>query len=70
MMDECEYGTECSEFFEGKLKGTVSIYRQNYCNSNFSKCARYLVRKSKGRGKVPESLFPHESERANDLTSG
>ncbi|MFX0069495.1 MAG: hypothetical protein ACFFAO_00175 [Candidatus Hermodarchaeota archaeon] len=68
-MVECELIEECP-FFTDKLKNmpaTTNLFKEKYCKTDSSKCARYIVIHSLGKSEVPSDLFPNQLERANGL---
>ena len=44
--------------------GLGAIYRQNYCETNKTKCARYLVAATLGAQYVPVDLYPNMNQHA------
>ena len=70
-MADCELLKECL-FFVGKMSieaGVGAIYKKNYCQTDNSKCARYIVAKKLGKDKVPASLYPNMYEKAKEIVS-
>lgn len=48
--------------------GTMAKMRQDeYCKSDYSKCARYMVYEALGRENVPRDLLPFQVQRAKEL---
>ena len=65
----CEYLAGCL-FYQEKMpmdKGLGSVYRKNYCETDHSKCARYLVVQAIGREHVPTDLYPNMYQRAEQI---
>jgi len=64
---ECERLEKCP-FFQEKMPNmpaTAEIMKKNYCKTDPSKCARYIV--FKALGQVPIDLWPYEIERAKEI---
>lgn len=64
-MSECECMSECL-FFNDKMSNmplTSKVLKQLYCKGNSSKCARYIIFRALGKGKVPDDLFPNQITR-------
>lgn len=59
-MDTCELSDSCSFFNEELLDRTQTkeILRLEYCNSDFTKCARHQMALSRGIDNVPHDLLP------------
>ena len=54
-------------FFNDKMADMpdmANLYKQRYCRTDNSKCARFMVFSALGRENVPSDLFPNDSERA------
>lgn len=71
-MADCECLPRCP-FFNDKMHGLETIkemLKKNYCKSDFSQCARYLVFKAKGRENVPIDLYPNQQDRAKAILRG
>jgi hypothetical protein len=68
-MADCELLESCI-FFNDRMKnmpGTANILKTQYCRSDNSSCARYLVFRTLGRSKVPADLFPQQKEKADRI---
>jgi len=68
-MADCELLKGCL-FFNDKMSiesGMGAIYKKNYCQSDNSKCARYMVAQQLGREKVPTNLYPNMIDRAKKI---
>jgi len=66
---DCELLKGCL-FFNDKMSiegGLGAMYKKNYCQSDNSKCARYMVAKAVGREKVPTNLYPNMVDRAKEI---
>ena len=65
-MPECELLKDCA-FFNDKLDnmpGPTHLFKQLYCLSDNSICARLMVAKALGRPAIPPDLFPNHEARA------
>ena len=68
-MSDCPVLNTCP-FFADKLKNmpkTADLLKDRYCKSRHTVCARWVVREAAGPEKVPEDMFPHQADRANEL---
>lgn len=68
-MSDCELLAGCL-FFNDKMPmetGLGSLFKRNYCQGDYSKCARYKVAKTLGREKVPTTLYPNMFDQAERL---
>ena len=68
-MEECPSIRTCP-FFNDKLAGrpaTANMLKKSYCQSDFLKCARYMVCKRLGSAAVPADLFPNMGDRAQTI---
>jgi hypothetical protein len=70
-MSECEFLTKCSFFSDQMAKKSIysDTIKQNYCKTNPSSCARYLVGIKLGIDKVPSDLWPNNMETAKRLVA-
>lgn len=71
-MADCEIIHVCA-FFNDRMAGmsaVAEIYKQNYCRSDSSQCARLAVRKALGGDRVPASLYPNQMDEARALIAG
>ena len=70
-MAECELVANCPFFLDNmeKKHGLTEMYKQRYCRTDNSNCARYLVFKSLGRERVPQSLYPNQMAAAQGIIS-
>jgi len=68
-MAECTCLAKCI-FFNDRMSGkpaTAELMKKQYCLSDNSACARYMVFKAKGSTAVPSDLFPSQIDRAKEL---
>ena len=68
-MTDCEFIAKCL-FFNDQMKnmsGMSQIYKDKYCKTDNSKCARYIVCKALDREKVPATLFPNMVDKARKI---
>ena len=66
---KCEKLAGCP-FYQEKMpmeSGLGAMYRKNYCETDRSKCARYLVATSLGPQCVPTDLYPNMNKRAEQI---
>ncbi len=66
---ECPKLEKCP-FFNETLKNmpsTANILKKQYCKSDYTKCARYMVSEALGKEKVPLDLYPNDKERAKKI---
>ena len=70
-MAECELVANCPIFLDKmeKKPGLTEMYKQRCCRTDNSNCARYLVSKSLGRERVPQSLYPNQMAAAHEIIS-
>lgn len=68
-MADCEFLESCP-FFKGTLlnmPAMASYFKSEYCQRNFTACARYMVRQALGKEQIPPDLYPDETNRAERL---
>ena len=68
-MVDCELLEKCV-FFNDKMANmpaTADMFKNKYCKSDNSACARYMVFKALGREKVPPNLFPNMKDKAQEV---
>jgi hypothetical protein len=53
----CPLAWSCSLFQRFSLKSSLEIWRQNYCEGPFERCARYQA--SLARRPIPDLLLPN-----------
>jgi hypothetical protein len=46
---------------------TAERLKKKYCLGDYSACARYMIFKKLGREHVPENLYPHQVEKAEEI---
>jgi len=70
-MSDCEYLKNCSsDFFNRTLiaaPGIAKLYKNRYCFTDKTLCARYIVCKKLGIENVPDTLFPNQPENAQKI---
>jgi hypothetical protein len=61
----CDFCDTCFYFNEivPDKTQTKELLRYEYCNSDFSKCARYQMAVSRGMDNVPHGLLPNSCKR-------
>jgi hypothetical protein len=70
-MANCECLAGCI-FFNDKMAkkpATADIMKKRYCQGDSSNCARYIIRQTLGKEKVPADLFPGDVAKANSIIS-
>lgn len=68
-MSECECLNGCP-FFSETMKGMplkTKELKNKYCLGDNKNCARYMVFKVLGKGKVPPDLFPTQIKEAENI---
>jgi hypothetical protein len=68
-MAQCELTEKCI-FFNDKMANMpamADIYKQRYCGTDSSLCARYRVFEVLGRENVPADLYPNDAEGATRI---
>ena len=68
-MKTCELTEKCIFFNDqmANMPSTATVYKKIYCESDFARCARYMIVQAMGRDKVPADLFPNQAERAEQI---
>ena len=71
-MADCEFLNDCSLFNDKMadcelLQGMCSMYKKQYCQSDNSKCARYMVAKKLGKEQIPKDLYPQMIDKAKEI---
>jgi len=68
-METCEYWSSCALFneFQEKRLLTLDEIKEEYCAGNYSRCARYMIHRTHGPRKVPNSLLPKDIHMANKI---
>jgi len=64
----CKYKEICS--IKADQKGFADIIKsilENYCMSNYTRCARFKVFRAKGNSEEAQKILPKEIEKANEL---
>lgn len=66
---KCEKIANCP-FYQQKMpidSGLGAIYRRNYCETDKTKCARFMVASTLGPSYVPIDLYPNMADRAKQI---
>jgi len=65
-MDMCEYRSACAFYTELKERRplTLESIKEEYCDGNYSGCARFMVYKTHGPYNVSKYLFPEDIHEA------
>lgn len=67
-MADCKYLDKCPIYKHFKTKVASTIYRMQYCEGDFSKCQRYIMRE---KGQTPsECLLPDGKQLTTYHTQG
>ena len=68
-MKDCEHLPQCPFFHDkmGSMPALAFVYKKQYCQTDCSSCARYLVATALGPKAVPTDLYPTQVERAKSL---
>ncbi len=53
----CPHSTDCAMYRLFKLSGSLQVWKINYCNADYERCARY--RRSALGQQVPLTLMPN-----------
>ncbi len=65
-MDTCGFRSSCVFYNDllGKRPITMGYIKEEYCDSNYSRCARFMVYKARGPYNVSKYLFPEDIHEA------
>jgi len=65
-MSACEFRSSCNYHNILKVKSPVILryIEEEYCDSSYSECARFIVSKTIGPKAVPKYLFPEDIHEA------
>jgi len=69
LMADCECLSGCP-FFNDKMANMPAMkemFKRNYCMSDYTNCARYMIFKDLGKQAVPSNLFPNQKEKALEI---
>ena len=71
-MANCECLEGCIFFHDrmAQKPAMAEVYKQKYCLTDNSQCARHMVFRRLGKGTVPADLYPNQVERAAELLKG
>jgi len=61
-MTSCEFQSSCTYYNVLKEKSPVILgyVKEEYCDSSYTACARFMVSKAHGPKYVPKYLFPED----------
>ncbi|HHU33322.1 MAG TPA: hypothetical protein GXZ50_11775 [Clostridia bacterium] len=45
----------------------ANLYKRNYCEKNYTDCARWKVASALGKQAVPSDLFPNQNDRVEKI---
>ena len=65
-MSACEFQSSCSYHNILRIKSPIILryIQEEYCDSSYSECARFIVFKTRGPHAVPKYLFPEDIQEA------
>jgi len=65
-MDTCEFQSSCNLYNDLKARNSAVLkyIKDEYCDSGYSECARFIVSKFHGTGCITRDLFPLDAEEA------
>jgi hypothetical protein len=68
-MSSCEYLSSCTYYniLKEKSPAILRYIKEEYCDSQYSECARFMVSKAHGPIHVPKYLFPEDIQEACKL---
>jgi len=69
-MRSCPYMEGCrflSEMLDGLPESFGNELRGQYCEAAFDECARYIVLMELGKERVPQGLWPHQLNEAEEI---
>ncbi len=68
-MNTCEFRSSCALYIDlkGRRPITLDSIKKEYCDSDYSHCARFMVSKVSGPGSVSEFLFPEDIDEACEI---
>jgi hypothetical protein len=71
-MNKCNFIDKC-RFFEDNYDNmpvTAIVYKSQYCDMDFEKCARNMTAAKMGPDQVPDDLLPCQNVRARLIIAG
>jgi len=65
-MNTCEFQSSCTFYNELKERrpAILESIKEEYCDSGYSECARFMVFKARGPRRVSRYLFPEDIHEA------
>jgi len=68
-MHTCEFQSSCTFYNELKERrpAILESVKEEYCESSYSECARFMVSKAHGPGRVSRFLFPQDIHEACEI---
>jgi len=65
-MNTCEFKSSCTLFNELKERSPAihKAIKEDYCDSGYSECARFIVSRFHGPERVSKYLFPEDTQEA------
>jgi len=68
-MPDCECLPRCP-FFNDRMPddtGRAAIFKRIFCLGDSHQCARRMISQRLGREQVPYDLYPHQTERVEEI---
>jgi hypothetical protein len=61
-MKTCEFRSACGLYndLEARRPITLESIKEEYCDTGYSECARYMISKARGPNNVSKYLFPED----------
>ena len=68
-MITCEFRSSCGFYNDLKARRPVTLesVKEEFCDSNYSRCARFMVSKAQGPANVSKYLFPEDVHKAFNI---
>jgi len=68
----CDFRDKCTFYKDhiSEMPVTATIYRRQYCDHDFVRCARNMTATILGQEQVPYDLFPCQNVRARLIVDG
>ena len=66
---DCECLEKCPSFNDmmKDMPAIADLYKHQYCKTDNSECARFIIFKKLGRDAVPKDLFPNQKDRLKNI---
>ena len=65
-MKTCEFLSSCDFYNDLRKRRPITLesVKEEYCDSNYTQCARFMVSRLHGPGRVSKYLFPEDIQEA------